>query len=250
VRHYYLATALPALGELGSHPPLRLDELAERLAGTSAAPLAEAILLEEDLIQREACLAGELAEPRPVVLTADQVRGRAALPSPLGDGPEASTAAGGDALWAAYWHHVAAVAEARRSAFLAAWVGAEVALRNTLAAARARALGLDASRYLVAPDLGAPRPREDDLVARWAAAPNPLAGLQLILRSRWAWLAENEPWFSFSDDELAAYTARLALLHRWYRAAHVRDHDHAPDRERVRRHGAAREHGGREGRGA
>jgi hypothetical protein len=224
VRHYYLATALPALGEPGSRPPLTPAELATRLEGTTAEPLARAILLEDDLIQRDACLAGELAEPRSAVLSPGQARGQEPLPEDLASGgerdPRATGAVPGDALWAAYWRHVAGVAAARRSAFLMAWVEAEVGLRNALAAARARALGLDPLRYLVAPELAGPRPREDSVVAAWSAAPNPLAGLQVLLRARWDWLDHEGARYSFDDDELASYTARLAVLHRWYRALH------------------------------
>jgi len=35
--------------------------------------------------------------------------------------------------------------------------------------------------------------------------------------ARWAWLADNDAWFSFRDDELAVYAARLMLLHQWKR---------------------------------
>jgi hypothetical protein len=220
-RHYFLATALPVLGEPGTRPPLTLAELAERLEGSSALPLVSAILLEEDLLQRDACLAGELPEPRPAVLSPAQAAGRAPLPDHLtGDRSDEPCAVPGDAVWAAYARHVAAVAAQRRSAFLAAWIGAEVGLRNALVVARARRLGLDPAGYLVARELAPPRPREDAVLAGWAAAAHPLAGFQLLLRARWAWLAEHEPRYSFGDDELAAYAVRLVLLHRWYRASH------------------------------
>jgi hypothetical protein len=229
--HYYLATALPVLGELGTRPPLTLTELAARLEGTSAFPLASAILLEEDLLQREACLAGELPEPQAAVLSRAQVRGREPLPDHLvDDRVRERRTVPADTVWVAYAHHVAAVAQRERSAFLGAWITAEVGLRNALVAARAWALGLDAAQYLVAPGLASPRPRDDSVMAAWVAAEHPLAGLQLLLRARWAWLTEHEPRFSFGDDELAAYALRLSLLHRWYRASHASHGDGAPRR--------------------
>jgi hypothetical protein len=219
-RHEYLATALPALGEPGSRPPLGLAELADRLAGSTAEPLARAILLEEDLLLREACLAGEAGHPRPAILTTGQAEGRDPLPDFLAPEREpARRAVPGDAVWAAWCQHVAGLAVEQGSAFLRAWIAAEVGLRNGLAAARARSLGLDPDRFLVAPDLGEPRPPEDAVLAAWAAAPNPLAALQVVLRARWDWLVGRDAWFTFGDDELAAYAVRLTLLHRWHRVA-------------------------------
>jgi hypothetical protein len=41
--------------------------------------------------------------------------------------------------------------------------------------------------------------------------------LQAVIRARWAWICEHDAWFSFSDDELAAYAAKLVLLEQWRR---------------------------------
>ncbi|MCJ7542993.1 MAG: hypothetical protein MUP47_00235, partial [Phycisphaerae bacterium] len=101
--------------------------------------------------------------------------------------------------------------------FLAQWVGYEVALRNALAAARAQALGLEAADYLVATDLGQADGDLSAVVGEWAAAPNPLAGLRVLDAARWDWLAWHDAWFSFQDDELIAYAAKLVLLDRWQR---------------------------------
>ena len=105
------------------------------------------------------------------------------------------------------------------SVFLADWVGYEVALRNALAAARAKRLGLDENDYLVATDLAATDEDFTTLLSEWTAASTPLAGLRVLIAARWAWLAEHDAWFSFSDDELAAYAAKLMLLHQWRRLA-------------------------------
>jgi hypothetical protein len=217
--NYYRISALPSLGDLGSVPPLALADLREHVAD-AARPraLVDAALLFDDLVQREAFLAGETQEVSPAVLTPGQVRNDEPLPEPLaGEGADAPPRIAADAVWMAYFRHAAGVARRQGSGFLAAWVAHEVALRNALAAARATALGLEPAPYLVMPDLG---PGVDDfavLVSEWAAAPDPLAGLRLLDRARWDWLTENERWFSFADEELAAYAVKLTLLVRWHR---------------------------------
>ena len=221
--HYYLVCALPSLGDLGSVPPLSPAALRE-LAGESTGPaaLVDAILLGDDLLQRDATLAGETTEAEPAVLSPEQVRGEQPLPSELAaaDDPVARPVAG-DAAWAAYFRHAAAVAQRRASAFLAAWVGHEVALRNALAAARAKALDLDVADYLVTPELGDPGPALGEVVTQWAAAATPLEGLKVLDRARWEWLGDHDAWFSFGDDELAVYAARLIILVRWHRLSAV-----------------------------
>jgi hypothetical protein len=215
---YFLTTALPTLGEPGSRPPLTLLELAGWLGDSTAAPLVTLVLLWDDLIQREAFLAGTLADPGPVLLTQGQVQGQEPLPDFLARDPEVRhRAVASDGVQAAYFAHVAAEAERRRSIFLAAWVAEEVGLRNAVAAARARALGFSPSHFQVLSGLGRPSGAYDALIAAWEAAPNPLAGHHVLLRARWAWLLEHDAWFSFSTDELVAYAVRLSMLHRWYR---------------------------------
>lgn len=218
-RHYYLVTSLPRLGDLGTPPPMTLRDLLEHVAQAPAAAQAVAtVLLSDDLMKRQAVLAGETPQAEAVVLTADQLHDRQPLPDFLvGPARQAAEAATVDAVWAAYFHHAAEVARQVASGFLAQWVGYEVALRNALAAARAKALELEAADYLVATDLAG---AEDDLsavVGEWAAAPDPLAGLRVLDAARWDWLARHDAWFSFQDDELIAYAAKLLLLHRWQR---------------------------------
>jgi hypothetical protein len=230
---YYGVTALPVLGELGSTPPLQLPELMEMVRGVTAADLVAAILLADDLLQRDACLAGELPEPVPSVLSPGQVRGQEALPDYLDTVEHAGEMVPGDSTWAAYYHHAAALAEERDSAFLREWVGIEVGLRNGLAQARARALNLDPAGYIIAPDLGRDAAAVDDVVAEWSGAHDPLEGLEILLESRWRWVHDHDAWFSFGPDELAAYAAKLLLLHRWTRispAAGSAHHDTADER--------------------
>jgi hypothetical protein len=229
-RNFYLGSSLPPLGDLGSTPPLALAELAEQVSEFAGArALVEAVLLGDDLLEREALLAGERGEVAPAVLTAAQARNEAPLPAYLvGEEGEAPRRIAADALWEAYFRHAAAVARRRGSEMLARWVAHEVAMRNALAAERAKALGLEPADYLVAQDLGETNPDLGALVSEWAAAPDPLAGMRVLDHGRWHWLLDHEGWFTFADDEVAAYAAKLMLLHRWHRLA-----GEAPDAART-----------------
>ena len=215
-RHYFLLASLPHLGEPGAGAPLTGRELLERVVEAGGPrTLIEALLLEDDLVQREALLAGEIDQAEPVVLSVEQLRDEQPLPETLGAGPDQPPGrVAADAVWAAYFHHAAGVVRRCGCGFLAARVGFEVALRNALAEARAKSLGLDAAEYLVAETLA---DRDADLtgvLSEWAAAAHPLAGLRVINQARWNWLTEREAWFTFGDDELAAYAAKLMMLHR------------------------------------
>ena len=228
-RNYFLLSALPGLGELGSDPPIGRAEL---LALLDEAPRpraqAEAIFLADDLLAREAALAGQVEAPEPLVLTAEQVRGDEPLPAWLA-GAEAEPAAPAegrlavDAVWAAYFRHLAGVAGVGR--FVPAWIALEAGLRNALAAARAKALSLDAHRYVVEVPGALPAEEFTDVLAEWSAARTPLAGLRALDAARWQWLVEHDGWFTFADDELAAYAAKLMLLHRWRRIAQAERQD-------------------------
>jgi hypothetical protein len=219
--NYYRISALPVLGDFGAPAPMTPADLREHAGDRPRSrALVDAILLLDDLLQREAFLAGELTEVAPAVLTAPQVRSEEPLPEFLAAAEEsAPPRVAADAVWAAYFHHAAAVAAREASLVLAAWVAHEVAMRNALATARAKALGLDPADYLVTPELGADGEDFAALIGEWAAAPDPLAGLRVLDRARWAWLAEHDEWFTFSDEELAAYAAKLMLLVRWQRLA-------------------------------
>ena len=192
--------------------------------------LGQVLLLGDDLLQRDALLAGEIEETQTAVLTPEQAADEMPLPSylvPGGDEEEDEdekaevVRRAGDAIWLAWFRHAAEVARRHGSRFLQAWVGHEVAMRNALATARAKALGLDPADYLVATDLAEAGVDFSDLISEWAASPDPLAGQRVLDQARWSWLMEHEAWFSFGADEAAAYAAKLMLIDRWHRIGAV-----------------------------
>ncbi len=227
--HYYRLAALPVLDPPPALPPLSLGEFLADVPAGRAHRLSRAVLLSHDLLQREAVCAGEIEQPDLAVLTDEQARGGAPLPPELAVAadPVETPAFPMDALWTAYFRFAAALAEAEASGFLGEWVGWEVALRNALAVARARALGMEPARYTVAWDLQQFEGEAEAAQAAWSAAPDPLTGLRTLITASWRWVDQREPWFTFDDDEFAAYAAKLVLLHRWQRSA-------GPDRPRPR----------------
>ena len=195
-----------------------LADLAAHVASAGGLrEVVQTVLLADDLVQREALLAGEIETVTPAVLTAAQARNEAPLPGYLaGEEGERERRIAADAVWENYYRRAAAVARRRRSRFLREWVRYDLSLRNALAAARAKALGLEPADYLVAQELGGPPEAAAPLVSEWAAG-DPLAGLKALDAARWAWLVEHERWYSFAADEVAAYAAKLMLLERWRR---------------------------------
>lgn len=223
-QNYYLITSLPPLGKLGDEVPIEIWQLLEHVAPSPGALQAvETILLGDDLLQREALLAGEISEAQPSVLTGAQMRNEEPLPEYLAASQDqaARRPASVDATWEAYYTHAAQIASAKPQSLLAKWIGYEVALRNALAARRAKALGLNEADYTLAEDLAS----EENFTAtlnEWASAPEPLAGLKVLDTARWTYLDQNDNWFSFSDDELVAYTLKLMLITRWRRLGEAR----------------------------
>jgi hypothetical protein len=216
-RHYFLLTSLPVLPVPGEAPPLGLEDF-RRLAceEASAAGLIDALLLDYDLVLREAAAAGEVEAPSPVVLTAAQARGEAPLPMLAIPEPGAPRRIPADAVWEAYYRHVDALARQHGCDFARRWVGFEVDLRNALVAARAATLEVEADRYLVARDLAGDEPGVDDVVAVWSQAADPLAALRALDQGRWEWTRQHSRRFSFALDELAAYARNLILVTRWH----------------------------------
>jgi len=217
--NYYVLTSLPTLGEFGSSAPLKAGELLETVSdNASSTALLEAVYLSDDLLQYEAFLAGEITAPNPVVLTEAQASQKEPLPGYLAAGEQAeSLRVPGDQVWSNYFHHAAAVADRLNCCFLKLWVEYEVTLRNAIAASRAKALNLEPNDYLVATELAGSEEDFTALLNEWSRSENPLAGLRILDKARWDWLIQHDGWFTFDNDELAAYGAKLILLHRWQR---------------------------------
>lgn len=220
-QHFYITT-LPALGELGSATPMGLADLIEHVAEHRRwREQVEALVLLDDLLQRESLLAGEIEEVEPAVLSEQQVRGEAPLPEMLAsptDGDQAS-ALEVDVLWESYFRYAHEVGRSQGSRFLVQWVEFEVTLRNALATARARRLGIEETAYLVATDLSVSDEDLSPVLSEWETATTPLMGLRVVIRARWSWIDRHDAWFSFSVDELLAYAARVMLLEQWRRSA-------------------------------
>ncbi|MCD4823223.1 MAG: DUF2764 domain-containing protein [Phycisphaerae bacterium] len=218
-QNIYLLSLLPSLDALGAPPSLSCAEFLGKLEDDAdLLEMAEAVLLSDDLLQRDSYLAGEAEPPSPVVLTVAQVQDEMPLPEVLAAEEQLATdKIPSDAVWASYFRYVAAVGEKRRSRFLERWAGYEVALRNAIAEARARTLELDPTAYLVAEEVASTSENFASTVSEWSAAPNPLEGQRVLDAARWRWLMENDAYFSFGDDELVAYAAKLMLTVRWHR---------------------------------
>lgn len=230
-RNYYLLCALADLKAFGSPPPVSKQELLGLVVETEGpSDIVKVLLLSDDLLQREAVLAGEITPDQANVaaLSLPQAKDEQPLPYFLmpEEGEKSEDAGGpiaGDVIWQRYFRYTARMARRARSRFLSAWVGYEVGLRNALVVARAETLSLDPKPYGVAPELGNPDLLFDDALTTWSAASNPLAALEALDRVRWRWLIQEEPWYRFSDDEVAAYTAKFMILDRWHRISETKD---------------------------
>lgn len=220
-RYFYILCLLPEIKAFHDPPPISKKELLY-LVKESGGPteIVQMLLLNDDLIQREAVLSGEIEPDHsdPAVLSPEQAKAKEPLPDFLISGPEIeneSTAnlIAGDRIQRNYFYHVLKVAKIWRSRFLKAWVEFEVGLRNALARVRAVQLELDPTPYLVAPELEDPDISFENILDLWAAASNPLEAIEVLYKARWKWQTEHEQWFTFGSDEIAAYTAKLMILH-------------------------------------
>ncbi len=223
-RYDYLLSVLPALEPIGSVPPMSKRDFLEQVAGSNGpVPTVEMILLCDDLNQYQALLAEEIEKDQVdlAILSTDKAENEPALPDFLlpqeVTEEQENKRLSIDAVWSRYFHHAASVAKRRRSSFLKAWIGFEVGLRNALAAARAHSLQLDPAAYLVAPELADSDTDYSTIISAWSAAPNPLAAMETLDKSRWDWLEEHGQWYSFTACEIEAYAAKLVLLHHWRR---------------------------------
>jgi hypothetical protein len=127
-RGYFLVSALPSMGELGAAPPWTPVALLEHVRETGGpAAVVEALLLGDDLLQRDALLAGEIEETRTAVLTPEQAADEMPLPAHLVPGGDEEVDEdeerevvrhAGDAIWLAWFRHAAEVGRRRCSRFL------------------------------------------------------------------------------------------------------------------------------------
>lgn len=223
-RYDYLLSVLPALEPIGSIPPMSKADLLEQVTDSNGpVKTVEMLLLSDDLTQYQALLAEEIEQDRVdlAVLSVDKAENEAVLPDYLlpeeGTDEHEDGRASVDAIWSRYFHHAASVAKRNGSAFLRAWIGFEVGLRNALVTSRAHILELDAEAYLVAPDLADRDVDYTHAISTWSAASDPLAAQEALDKVRWEWLDDNDGWYSFSAREIEVYAARLVLLHHWRR---------------------------------
>ncbi|MFC1923752.1 DUF2764 family protein [Chloroflexota bacterium] len=217
---YYILSSLKTPDDLGSTPPMTLTDFLDRVREIDGnTVLIETIFLRDDLLQRQAYLSGELEDFDPVILSEAQIKGEEPLPDYLNaQATEDDLQSPADLLWANYYQHAFDVANGSSgSDFLKKWIAFEIGLRNALVLARAKSLGLDSHSYMVVDDIGSAKNEFDSLVTEWSSASDPLEGLRVLDRGRWRWINQNDDWFGFSDDELAAYAAKLILLKRWKR---------------------------------
>ncbi len=212
---YFLLSALPPLGELGTAPPLAAPALRGLLEGDDR-DAVDAVLLGDDLAQHVSFLAGETIALSPAVLSVAQLRGRLRLPEPLDDGNHAlDDGDPADRLYARYFAHVVEAGGRTGVPLLGEWARYEVSLRQALADVRAKRLGRASGREDLAADLGTGRADVAPVVREWLHAEDPLEGERRLERARWAWISERDDWFGFSRTELVAYALRLMLLERW-----------------------------------
>ena len=210
-----MVTSLPALGGFASAAPMTLAELTEHVCDSPGPrKLVQTLFLADDLLLRQAILSGEIDQAQPSVLTAGQLSDEEPLPDYLAG--QTSTRIAEDAVWEAYFNYASDTAREISSFFLDQWVSFEVAMRNAVAVARAKALELQPEDYMVGEYLAGDY-NCDTTAAEWSAAPDPLAALRILDIARWAWITQHEAWFTFDMDELGAYAARIMILHRWQR---------------------------------
>ena len=220
LNHYYLSY-LPSIDELGQ--PIEIDSrvLLELLSSggelTRAGRIVHAITLSDDLLKRESLLSGQVDNTEPSILSMEQMLGEQPLPDYLItadlDGLKGVSLT--DTVWASFFLFAGKVAVETGGRFLQSWVEFEVSVRNSIATKRAETLELDPSGYIVAEELGGLD--VDDIVSAWFEADtrNPRDGQKTLDSARWRWIEDHSGYYSFLDDELAAYAARLVISQRW-----------------------------------
>ena len=177
--HYYYLASLPALGELGSEPSMGFAELLEHLEENRARhPLVGSLFLLDDLLQREAFLAGELEDVDPAVFSIQQVRNESPLPEFLASVPNIQResparhrrpAVGG--LFPSRGRPGPTAGEPLSGRLGRLRGGAA----QRLGRGAGQRLGLDETDYVVAADLASASDEVTEAVTAWASAATPLS---------------------------------------------------------------------------
>lgn len=221
--NFNLLTTLPALGEPGSRPPLDLEEFLNIISvNERAVRIAKVIFVAEDILRREAASQNGEAQA-PMVLTPEEFSaGSLSLPEPVRKRISIEEEWFGEADieeedFVKFLNYAFITAEEEQSTFVRELIGFEVALRNALVRYRAKKLDKDPGGHELAREMEA---RDVDLYylfTRIEELENPGDQTFLVEQIRWDWVLNNDCWFTFSDDEVAAYGIKLFLLQRWYR---------------------------------
>lgn len=214
--NYYLLSALPGLGPLGSRPAVSLPAFWDELNDRPALQAQVAVpILADELLCQESLRVGAEIECDPIVSTLEPWQGIVEFIR-TGDPTDGATRFVNDEqvlpvldmLWRRYFEFARKEGLRLGSPFLLKWVEFEVALREAFVLAR----GSDAPGRgaTISFDLGT-------VVAAWREAHNPLMAAQIVERFRYGWISEHEAWFSFGDEEIVAYALKLIIQWRWLR---------------------------------
>ncbi len=222
----YLLTALPPVSRRTEPPVLSVAEFRAMIPAGALATLVDAVLTADDLRLWPGLVADASDQPPPVVLEPAVMRGESSADQALGEWPRAE----GDERLLGYWEWVRTQAQDHASQSLAEWVAWEVLVAGTVRAWRAQTHGSDgtwppALSALASSDAG-DQALASELAGALRQAEDPLAVQTLIDDIRWRWLDDHDHRFTFRDDEVVLYAARLALAWRWHRILH--DADAAP----------------------
>lgn len=222
---YFLLTLCPALPELGEEPLLSLGEVCAHLAGADDPRLHRLARLFTTCQEIEsAAAAWVMGENMPVSAACQEIL-TTELPEcrNLLDQPPQSVS---EAIWLTRMHEllsgwVESSARGLGSCLLADYTRFDRRLRQAVAAQRRlwweeQQPGVTASM----PEVAVPSAEETafsvipDVVARWYAAPDPMAGEVILDRARWAFISERAGNYSFSLEEMVGYLLQLRLVQR------------------------------------
>jgi len=222
-KNYYIQSFLAELDTIESPVKISTGDFLDTLEPDAAVTQSvRMIFLSDDLLQRESYAAGQIQDVLPAVLPVEVLRCEEPLPDFLLQDAASSSKIETDAVWENYFRHIEQNAQSLPGCgFILRWVAFEVTLRNSLVEARANALGLEPGDYFVADELSDPTIDLKQTVTEWlgVVADNPIDAQKILDRARWDWILQHGAYFSFRDDELVAYAAKLSIACRWKRLA-------------------------------